>query len=348
MSRASGKREPRTNRVSRPSQPVCARNQSEASRIGVIKKRAAKKNNGLLEDEVVNGSILRATPELREAFSAELYLDTLERFRDNVSADNQHGWSRHDTRDLSATRRMDARKNGTVKPPGKNGFDSGCARTDTDIDCLGERLLKAGRGSLTDRELLSMVLRQAGLRSVSDIFLNELLTRFRGFGGVIAAPAGALACIDGLGKPGAVALKLVHAGVVRLLEIEVPRAPLIRCWDQLMSYLRADMAFMDVEEVRIVYLDTSSRVVLTEGQGRGAVNNCPMDPRAVVRRAIQLNASALVVVHNHPSGEPTPSRQDVLITKDLVENASTVGIAIHDHIVLGRHGCFSFRKEGLL
>lgn len=216
------------------------------------------------------------------------------------------------------------------------------------IETLQARLLKCGGDSLYDAELLQMILFERGAQNELAATAEALLKRFQGFGGVISASEVELASIDGVGVPGAALLKLVQAAALRLLKSEIPAGPVLQNWDALIAYIRARMAFNRVEEVLVLYLDARSRLLIMESQGRGTITHAPMYPREVIRRALELNAKALIVAHNHPSGDPAPSREDIFMTKDLINAAATMDIDVHDHVIVGRERCLSFRRERLI
>ena len=213
---------------------------------------------------------------------------------------------------------------------------------------MRQRLLRAGPEALADHEMLEMVLFLALPRRDTKPIARALLARFGSFGAVIGAPVPELLSVEDLGEAGAAALKLVHAASVRLLKAPVSEAPLLTSWDRVTDYLRAEMGHERVEQFRVLFLDNRNRLIDDEVQGRGTIGHTPAYPREVVRRALELHATALVLAHNHPSGEPTPSREDIAMTRDIERAAATMGIAVHDHIVVGRTGCVSFRAEGLL
>jgi DNA repair protein RadC len=213
---------------------------------------------------------------------------------------------------------------------------------------MRQRLLKAGPDALADHEMLEMMLFLALPRRDTKPIARMLLVRFGNFGAVISAPVAELATIEGLGEAGTAALKLVQAAVLRLLWHQAAAEPVLSSWDRLMDYLSASMMHERVEQFRLLFLDSRNRLIADEVQGRGSISHTPAYPREVVRRCLELHASAVILVHNHPSGEPTPSREDVAMTADIQRAASTMGIIVHDHIIVGRSRCVSFRQEKLL
>ena len=212
---------------------------------------------------------------------------------------------------------------------------------------LRARFLAAGPEALADHELLELVLFAIPRRDTKPI-ARDLLARFGSFAAVIAAPVVELTKVEGLGEGGVAALKAVHAAMLRTAKAEVIKRPVLNNWDRLMEYLNAALARERVEHFRVLFLDTRNRLLADEAQGRGTVNHTPVYPREVVKRALELHASALILVHNHPSGDPTPSPEDVEMTNDVREAARVLSITLHDHVIVGNGRWISLRREGLL
>ncbi len=210
------------------------------------------------------------------------------------------------------------------------------------------KLLRAGPEALADHEMLEMTLFLALPRRDTKPVAYRLLERFGSFAAAIAAPHPDIAAVDGMGEASAAALKIVHAAALRLARAEVINRPVLSNWDALMGYLNAVMARERVEQFRILFLDNKNRLLADEAQSRGTVNHTPVYPREVVRRALELQATAIILTHNHPSGDPSPSRDDIAMTKQIVDAARTMSIAVHDHVIVGNGAWLSFRKEGLL
>lgn len=210
------------------------------------------------------------------------------------------------------------------------------------------RLLTAGADALADHELLEAVLFLAILRRDTKPIAYRLLARFGSFANAIAAPIKELLAVDGMGQSGAAALKTVHAAALRLARAEIMGQPVLSNWQAVLDYLTAAMARERIEQFRLLFLDNRNRLLADEAQARGTVNHTPVYPREVVRRALELNATAVILVHNHPSGDPTPSRDDISMTRQIAEAAATVSITVHDHIIVGNGRWTSFRQEGLL
>jgi DNA repair protein RadC len=213
---------------------------------------------------------------------------------------------------------------------------------------MRQKLLAAGPDALLDHELLEMVLFLALPRQDTKPIARALLARFGSFANAIAAPVPELRTVEGVRDAGAAALKTVQAAALRLARAEVQELPLLNSWDRLVGYLTATIARARVEEVHVLFLDTRNRLLADEVQGRGTVNHTPVYPREVVKRALELQATALILVHNHPSGDPTPSRADIGMTAEIKAAAAVFGIVLHDHIIIGNGRQASFRREGLL
>ncbi len=210
------------------------------------------------------------------------------------------------------------------------------------------RLLRAGPDSVADYELLEMALYIALPRRDTKALAHALLARFGSFAATLAAPPNDLRAIDGMGEAGTATLKIVHAAALRLARAEVAERPLLANWERLMGYLNAVLAREQVEQFRVLFLDNRNRLIADEAQGRGTVNHTPVYPREVVKRALELQATALILVHNHPSGDPTPSAEDVAMTQEVKSAATTLGLALHDHVIVGNGRWCSLRREGLL
>jgi DNA repair protein RadC len=213
---------------------------------------------------------------------------------------------------------------------------------------LRARLLTAGPDSLADHEMLEMLLHVALPRRDTKAIAKGLLERHGSFARAIAATPQDLRATEGLGEAGIAALKLAQAAALRLMRAEVLDRQVLNNWDRLMAYLNAALAREKIEQFRVLFLDNRNRLVADEAQGRGTVNHTPVYPREVVKRALELQASALILVHNHPSGDPSPSQDDIAMTQEVKSAATALGITLHDHVIVG-NGCWlSFRREGLL
>ncbi|MBL8629871.1 MAG: DNA repair protein RadC [Rhodospirillaceae bacterium] len=213
---------------------------------------------------------------------------------------------------------------------------------------LRERFLNAGADSLPDYELLELLLFMAQPRADTKPIAKELLRKFGSFAEVISAEPDALRDIKGIGDAGIVALKAVQAGAQRLLRTEVKKAPVISSWNALIEYCTAQMAYNEIEQFRVLYLDRKNKLIADEEQQRGTIDHTPVYPREVAKRALELNASAVIVCHNHPSGDPKPSRADIDMTRKVKEALGAVGITLHDHVIVSRGGHTSFKTDGLI
>jgi DNA repair protein RadC len=213
---------------------------------------------------------------------------------------------------------------------------------------LRERFLNGGDGALADYELLELLLCQAQPRVDMKPAAKALLKRFGSFAGVMAAAPAQLQEVDGVGPAAAVIIKVVQASALRMAQQELVRRDVIGSWKKLLDYCRMRMAEEKTEQFRLLFLDNKNAVIADEEQQRGTVNHTPVYPREVVKRALELGASAIILVHNHPSGDPTPSEDDIVMTKEVAAAAEKLGIAVHDHIVIGRKGHASLRSMGHL
>lgn len=213
---------------------------------------------------------------------------------------------------------------------------------------MRSKLLNAGPEALLDHEMLEMLLFQALPRRDTKPIARALLNRFGSFANAVSAPPRELLEVEGMGEAGAAALKTVHAAALRMMRAEVQDQPVLNNWDRLIGYLTATLAREPIEQFRLLFLDTKNRLIADEAQARGTVNHTPVYPREVVKRALELQATALILVHNHPSGDPTPSRADLEMTREVKAAASVLGITVHDHLIMGNGRHLSFRREGLL
>ena len=213
---------------------------------------------------------------------------------------------------------------------------------------LRQRFLRDGPDALPDYELLELLLTYAIPRSDVKPLAKRLIDRFGSFAEVIAAEPERLMEVKGVKQNTAVALMVAKASAARLLKGELAARPILGSYDSVVDYCRAAMAFEAQEQFRILFLDKKNRLVADEVQQQGTVDHTPVYPREVVKRAIELGATALILVHNHPSGDPTPSRADITMTGEIVAAAKTVEIVVHDHIVVARGGHASLRQLNLM
>ncbi|MCK5623641.1 MAG: DNA repair protein RadC [Alphaproteobacteria bacterium] len=213
---------------------------------------------------------------------------------------------------------------------------------------LRARFMATGGEGMPDYELLELVLAIAIPRSDVKPLAKALLAEFGSFNGVITAGPEALGRIKGMGDVSVAALKVVRAAALRLARGEIMERPVVNSWDRLLDYCMAAMGHEKVEQTRVLFLDKRNKLIADERQNRGTVDHTPLYPREIVKRALELGASAIILVHNHPSGDPTPSRADIDMTKEVQDAAAKLGITLHDHLIISREGPASFKSLGLL
>jgi len=212
---------------------------------------------------------------------------------------------------------------------------------------LRERMIAAGAENLPDYELLEMLLFAANPQGDVKPAAKSLLAHFGGFGKVMSADPEALS-EAGLGLAGVAAIKSVREAALRLMRLELQEQPVVNSWDKLIDYCNAQVAHNTVEEFHILFLDRKNVLIKHERQQRGTIDHTPVYPREVVKRALDLGASAMILVHNHPSGDPTPSKADIAVTQDIKKAAAPLGVILHDHLIIGRNGHASLRDLGLI
>ncbi|MGV3455489.1 RadC family protein [Sphingomonas sp.] len=212
---------------------------------------------------------------------------------------------------------------------------------------LRARLLADADG-LMDHELVEYLLTLAIPRRDTKPLAKALLHQFGGVAGLLTADSAAIARVPGMGETSAAAIKIAHAAALRLLKSEVAARPILSNWQALLDYLRADMAHHVIERVRVLHLNSRNMLIRDELMQEGSVDEAPVYVREVIRRAIDLGSTAIILVHNHPSGDPSPSRADIELTRNIVEAGKRLGIAVHDHIVIGTGGHVSLRAQGLM
>lgn len=208
--------------------------------------------------------------------------------------------------------------------------------------------MAGGAGALPDYELLELALFAAIPRRDVKPLAKTLIARFGSFADVIAAAPERLMEVDGIGEATVTALKVIQAAALRLSRSQVLNRPALSSWAALIDYCTAAMAREANEEFRILFLDRKNVLIADEVQARGTVDHTPVYPREIVKRALELGASAFILVHNHPSGDPTPSQADIAMTREIANAAKALKIALHDHLVIGRKGHVSFKAMGLL
>ena len=213
---------------------------------------------------------------------------------------------------------------------------------------LRTRLREAGPEAVADYELLELVLFRAIPRRDVKPLAKALIARFGSFAEAIAAPAQRLAEVEGMSAGAIDEFEIVEASAKRFAKGVARKRLVIGSWSEVIDYCRTAMAFGEREEFRVLFLDKKNGLIAEESQGVGTVDQTPVYPREVVRRALELAATAVILVHNHPSGDPTPSTQDVKMTLDIIAVAAPLGVAVHDHIIVGRHGHTSLRGLRLI
>lgn len=213
---------------------------------------------------------------------------------------------------------------------------------------LRERFLSGGAAAMSDYEMLELVLFRAIPRQDVKPLARLLLDVFGDFNRVLSAPVARLGEVKGVGDAVITELKIVEAAAQRLARSRILQRHVISSWDAVLDYCHTTMAHRDTEQFRVLYLDRKNVLVADEAQAQGTVDHVPVYPREVVKRALELNASALILVHNHPSGDPTPSEADIQMTQQIKIASEALGLTLHDHLVIGRSRELSFRSEGLL
>lgn len=208
--------------------------------------------------------------------------------------------------------------------------------------------MQGGAAAIPDYELLELVLFRAIPRRDVKPLARALMDRFGDFNRVITAPEPRLRDISGVGDAVIVELKVIEAAAHRMARSRVMRQHVLSGWDALLDYCHTTMAHRETEQFRVIYLDRKNVVIGDEEQGKGTVDHVPVYPREVAKRAIELNASALILVHNHPSGDPTPSQADIDMTQQIFAACSALGLTLHDHLIIGKSRELSFRSEGYL
>lgn len=213
---------------------------------------------------------------------------------------------------------------------------------------LRDRFMQAGGQALPDYELLELILFRAIPRQDVKPLARLLLDTFGDFNRVISASPARLQMVKGAGSAVVLELKLVEAAAQRMMRARVIHRPILSSWDALLDYCHTTMAHRETEQFRLLFLDRKNVLIADEEQSRGTVDHVPVYPREVVKRALELNASALILVHNHPSGDPTPSDADMTMTRQVQEACTALGLVLHDHLIIGKQRELSFRASGYL
>jgi DNA repair protein RadC len=213
---------------------------------------------------------------------------------------------------------------------------------------LRKRLIEGGPDALLDHELVEYLLTLAIPRIDTKPLARKLIRDFGGFGGLLAADAEAIARMGELSERAVAAIKIVQAAALRLLKSEIAERPVLGSWQALLDYLHADMAHNPVERVRVLFLNSRNMLIRDELMSEGSVDEAAVYVREIIRRALDCHATALIIVHNHPSGDPAPSQQDIKLTRDIVEAGRHLRIGVHDHVIIGTKGHSSLRAMGLI
>jgi DNA repair protein RadC len=231
-------------------------------------------------------------------------------------------------------------------PP--DGFDEALPHYLGHRDRLRARFRSGGAEALPDYELLELVLFRAIPRQDVKGIAKALIARFGSFAEVVAAPAALLMEVKGVKEAAVTEIKLVEAAARRFAKGEIGKRPVLGSWAKVLDYCRTAMAFEAREQFRILFLDNKNGLIADEIQQTGTVDHTPVYPREVVRRALELSATAIILVHNHPSGDPEPSRADIAMTQTIADVAKPLGISVHDHVIVGRAGHASLKGLGLI
>jgi DNA repair protein RadC len=213
---------------------------------------------------------------------------------------------------------------------------------------LRERFFSAGPDALSDYELLELALFAALPRRDTKPLAKALLKKFGSFAEVVHAPAARLREVDGIKDASINQIKLIAAAAHRIAKGEIKRSVALSSWNEVIDYCRTGMAFSDKEQFRLLFLDKRNQLISDEVQQTGTVDHTPVYPREVIKRALELSATALILVHNHPSGDPTPSQADIQMTKAIIDIATPLGISVHDHIIVGKNGHASMKGLRLI
>jgi DNA repair protein RadC len=234
--------------------------------------------------------------------------------------------------------RLQSRKTRPTKTPHYHGHR----------ERLRERFRKSGPDALSDYELLEMALFAALPRRDTKPLAKSLLKKFGSFAEVMHAPEALLREVDGIGDASVNQLKLIAAAASRIAKGELRQRTALSSWNDVIDYCRTSMAFADKEQFRLLFLDKRNRLIADEVQQTGTVDHTPVYPREVIKRALELSATAIILVHNHPSGDPTPSQADIQMTKAIIDIAAPLGISVHDHIIVGKNGHASLKGLKLI
>ena len=247
----------------------------------------------------------------------------------------------------------DAKVNAEDKPPDETPDQASFLEAPQPLysghrERLRDRFRKAGGEALPDYELLEMVLFRAIARRDTKDLSKRLLARFGSFAGVVNAPDARLKEVSGVGDAVVTEIRLIRSAALRLMRSEISSSPVLSSWTQVLDYLKAAQGYEQREIFRILFLDKKNRLIADEVQGLGTVDHTPVYVREVVKRALELSSTAIILVHNHPSGDPTPSRADIDMTRLIADAGRPLGVLVHDHVIVGRSGCASLKAMRLV
>ncbi|MCF6220501.1 MAG: DNA repair protein RadC [Robiginitomaculum sp.] len=215
-------------------------------------------------------------------------------------------------------------------------------------DRLRARFLEGGVQALADYELLELYLFRSILRRDVKPIAKELIAKFGSFAEVVSAPINRLAEVKGISEKIALDLKILQAGALKIGQESILGRPVLSSWNALLDYCRSAMQFETEEQFRVLFLDKKNRLIADEILGQGTVDRAPVYPREVIKRALELSSTAIILAHNHPSGDPTPSQSDIDMTNNIVAAAKPLGVTVHDHLIIGRDSTVSFKTLGLM
>jgi len=213
---------------------------------------------------------------------------------------------------------------------------------------LRQRLAEGGPDALLDHELVEYLLALAIPRRDTKPLAKQLIARFGSFGALLSADWRDLAQVPALSETSIAALKIAQASALRLLKSEIGERPVLSGWQAVLDYLRADMAHLPVERVRVLHLNARNMLLRDDHMGDGSIDEAAIYTREVVKRAVAIGSASLILVHNHPSGSPEPSRQDIAVTRQIIDATRPIGVTVHDHIIIGTQGHSSMRALGLI
>ncbi len=213
---------------------------------------------------------------------------------------------------------------------------------------LRERFLESDHSKFSDYELIEMLLQMAQPRKDVKPLAKNLLSSFKSFSAVVSAETEKLSKVEGMGPTSVTLLKVIHESLCRLLKDDLSTQAILNTGEKVMDYCKARMAYLDKEQFRVLFLNKKNMLIKDEVQQVGTIDHAPIYPREVIQRSLELGASAIILVHNHPSGNSTPSKADITTTYHLCDIAKMMNISVHDHIIISRSGCFSMRENNIL